>query len=154
RIEVVQWYRHAPLHNIYIQRPKSARFVLGHLRKVGLREVSRKIRSRLAERERNERWFCSGWGRIWEPGPSSAFERNLEVVFLAPIHPSGMERVVLSDELVKPASDFLFDRNSAPKNRALFDAGLLSGYEQVAGWHPMSGNTLRSKDVEDLLARA
>lgn len=68
RIQVAPWTPLAPLDDTYFVRMASLAFLLGQLRRLGPVDMSRKIRSRLAERGRNDRCVAVGRGRVLEVG--------------------------------------------------------------------------------------
>ncbi len=147
RIEVMTWRRHQRLDDVYWPRSASVRNVASYVRKVGPREVVRKIRSRLAERARNDRYFVSGCGRVMESGPDASLSEGTMVEFLAPCHAAGMERVVLDERLVRAAT--VADQPGVTVlDAAALDAG------DVRGWRPESGSDLDAGAVERLLADA
>jgi predicted dehydrogenase len=149
RIKVQQWSRHQTLDNVYVVRKAGIHSLLGYVAKVGLVEVMRKIRSRYAERTRNVRWFCSGEGEILEVGAGSSWQVGDRVVFLAPSHTGGMERVVLAEGLIRSA-----EKVQSHGKHGVLDAQPLPDIERVAGWTYDSGRVLELAQVERLLGEA
>lgn len=149
RIKVHTWSRHQTLDSVYIVRKASVSSLIGYIAKVGAKEVVRKIRSRYAERNRNVRWFCSGRGEVVEAGQGAKFQVGQAVFFLAPAHVGGMERVVLSEQLVRSA-----DTEATNHGCKVLDAEPLLDIDKVAGWNIDSGRLLQSAEVDRLLSLA
>lgn len=145
RIQVEEWNVLAPLEGAYFVRSASFHFLIGQLRRLGPVDMVRKIRSRRAERGRNERWLVTGSGLVVACGSAtSAFPLGSRVRFVAPRHPAGMERVVLHEDLCRPADggaasgvtqgEALRVSASPPNTDTRADV-----VEGLAGWHPASG---------------
>ena len=153
RIKPIVWFNIDRVEGLYFIPPKSLRFVLNYIREYGLSNVIRKIRSRMGERSRNEKFISGGLGIVIEVGPKvKNFLKGQKVVFIAPCHPKCMERVVLPPELVKhfrktlevnPAEIIYFpDINiDTAKNFC----------ENIKGWSPYSGEKLDKTYVNLLL---
>ena len=64
RIQVQSWFRHRSVTGVFFERTASVSGIVGYLRKVGPRDVIRKVVSRLSERNRNFRFLCTGVGKL------------------------------------------------------------------------------------------
>lgn len=100
RIEVEALQNLEGLEDLYFVRPRRPGFVLNYLREIGPRAVARKVRSRLGERYRNEKFLSWGLGRLLEAPNAAGLQIGRSVAFLAPAHPACVERVVLPRDLI------------------------------------------------------
>jgi predicted dehydrogenase len=126
-----------------------------YLREIGLKEVARKVRSRLGERRRNDKLVSCGVGRVLEAPVDGTFAVGALVGFVAPSHPRCVERVVLPEGLLASADDAW--------ERALDDGEVLHErmrgqaeapeLTSVAGWSPQAGARLSAPAVSDTLRR-
>jgi predicted dehydrogenase len=101
RVEVHAWRVVAPLENLYFVRPRSGRLLLNYLRELGIKDVVRKVRSRVQETARNEKFVSCGVGTVLA-GPRNGLDTGTLVAFVAPSHPACVERLVIPPELVRP----------------------------------------------------
>src|SRR5688572_6488701 len=85
-IVVSVWQSLGAIDQAFIQRERDWRLVYNYLREIGPREVWRKVKSRSAERLRNEKYVSCGLGEVLESA-SGTFAQGESVVFLAPFHP-------------------------------------------------------------------
>ena len=99
RIQVVKVTRYPPLGEQFFRRPFDARFVLAYAREIGLLNVVRKVRSRLAERVRNDRCIVAGLGTVIESKDPGVSPGSL-VPFIAPDSGPPGERYAVPRELV------------------------------------------------------
>ncbi|TWT40904.1 putative oxidoreductase YteT precursor [Phycisphaerae bacterium RAS1] len=97
RIAVRFWQPLEALRDVFLEQPRSVRRVLNYVREVGIREVLKKIRSRLAETLRDQRVIAIGAGEVLEADESSPFRPGAPVAFVAPCHPPSVERVCLPE---------------------------------------------------------
>lgn len=122
----------------FIRQP-SARLLLNYLRELGPVGVARKVRSRLAEAGRNDKWLSCGLGTIVEAPDGGRFRPGEQVVFIAPAHPPFAERLCLPEALLE-ASPI-----AAPGGRPVqLEANAAPGaeLERLAGWTRWSGAPL------------
>lgn len=139
RIQVNTWTRHQAVEGLYWVRAASALNVATYVKKVGVKEVARKVKSRAAERGRNHRWLGSGTGIVVEAGSGSKHTVGSTVRFIAPAHPQAMERVVLDDRLIAKISPC----DAPPSGKISLTSGSdLASVEGLIGWHPHSGEDL------------
>jgi predicted dehydrogenase len=140
RIDVEVWANVIPLTSVYFEPPSDWILLKNYLGEVGWREVSRKIRSRLAERPRNVRYVSCGTGRIVEADEAGGLAPGDRVAFVAPVHPAAMERVVLHHHLVTRLPD---ETSASGSGRLLYskdrhEAEVQEWSQRVAGWSPFS----------------
>ena len=76
RVQVSAWLRLRRIDDLYFVPDRDWRRVSNYVREIGTREVWRKIRSRLAERGRNEKVLAVGAGRIIEPADGERAARR------------------------------------------------------------------------------
>jgi predicted dehydrogenase len=153
RVQVSAILNLEALNDVFIVRERSVRMVWNYLREVGPRAVWLRVRSRMAESGRNEKYVSCGIGRVVE-APAGGPAVGSEVIFIAPSQPACAERLVLPAELVTAA-----DGGEVPArtgavlrlNGSARDGGWWSG---VRGWSPDSGAPLDPADCAALLARA
>jgi predicted dehydrogenase len=103
RIDVRAWRVLAAVEGLYFVRSPDPRVLWNYLGEVGPRAVWQKIRSRWAERDRNQKFIACGFGEVLE-GPADGLPAGTLVVFLAPKHPQCVDRCVLPRELVTPVA--------------------------------------------------
>lgn len=158
RIRVLSFRNLACIEGMYFVRPRSMRLLVNYLFEFGLRGVVRKVRSRLGERLRNEKYISFGIGRVIESEAGSVHRPGRFVAFLAPCHPACVERIVLNDGLAVPLEgEHRFDERAilhgSPAG-ALPDADF---WNSVAGFSEHSGRTLDANllgELHDRLKRA
>ncbi len=143
RIKVLACLSLATVEELYFVRSRSARLILNYLREIGLRDVWRKIVSRRDERLRNEKFLSVGLGLVQESGTSSRLCEGDRVVFIAPVHPRCVERLVLPADLVRPTDLVL---SVEVQNDAIvyseYIRALPGCLEKLKGWSAFSGNPL------------
>lgn len=104
RIAIEGWHPLCRVENQFIERPRSVRMVWQYLKRVGLVAVWRKIRSRLAESARNRKASAVGSGVVLEAPGGAAWRPGDRVVFFAPNHPDGRQRVCVDERFVVSAA--------------------------------------------------
>ena len=138
------WLECAPVHGLYFEQPFDLRRVFEYVKDVGAPAVARKIRSRLSERARDRKFISCGIGSLHQSKPEHlAFNIDDLRIFVAPAHPSGVDRLVLPKVLVLPISripeiiapgNFHFANwPESISSRRIFD---------LAGWNPDSGSEI------------
>jgi predicted dehydrogenase len=143
------------LHDVYLVRARSVRMLWNYLREVGPRAVWLRVRSRMAESGRNEKYVSCGVGRVLESPPGGP-PVGTEVVFVAPSHPSCAERLVLPAALVALAAG----DEAPPRADAVLrlDASVSGDadrwWREVRGWSAESGAALDPDACAGLLRRA
>ena len=99
RIQVIKITQYPLFAEQFFRRKFDLRFVLAYARDIGLRDTIRKVRSRLAERVRNERCIVAGIGRVIESGDPDVSPGSI-VRFIAPDSGPPCERYVVRRDLV------------------------------------------------------
>ena len=151
RIEVRSWFRHRAVTGVFYERRASVHGLIGYFKKVGPRDVIRKVVSRLSERNRNSRFLSTGIGKVVSAGEESTFSQGDIVSFVAPNHPRAMSRIVLDDRLVRKTH--LMSSNSY-SDQDIEVENLGADMDYVEGWHRESGLPVNSQAVDRLCARA
>jgi predicted dehydrogenase len=118
--------------------------IWNYVRHVGPTVVARKVRSRLAERNRNGKWAGIGIGTIIECPAGSGSRVGTRVVFFAPNHSVEWPRICLDQALVCDGI--------AVGHASTADAETaLAALEHLAGWLPFSGIPLDGAAVRSAL---
>lgn len=145
RIRVLACRNLARIEGMYFVRPRSVRLLVNYLFEFGLRGVLRKVRSRLGEKLRNEKYISIGIGRVVEADAACRHSEGSCVAFLAPCHPACVERIVLNDGLVIPLEDTPRFDESVILHGDQGDAETERDFwNRMAGFSEHSGNTLDS----------
>lgn len=97
------WLKCAPISGLYFEQPFDVRRVYEYVKDVGPFAVALKIRSRLSERARNHKFISCGIGSVRQPASQRPTLQDLKI-FIAPTHPLAIDRIVLPEKLVSPAS--------------------------------------------------
>ena len=85
RIQIVRWLVTEPVQEQYIIHPHSLWLLWNYWRRIGLRYVLRKIRSRVAESRRNRKVYGLGIGKVLEaPINTTELAPGSFVLFFAP----------------------------------------------------------------------
>lgn len=138
RIEVGAMLNLRPLAGVAFVRRRSPRMLLNYLRELGPAGVVRKVRSRLAEAARNDKWLSCGLGTIIEAPEGGRFRSGEQILFIAPAHPRFAERLCLPGDLLRAT------RIAAPAGPVKLHADAASApeLEPFAGWTRWSGAPL------------
>ena len=142
RIEVAAWLNLAEAKGIYFERKFNLRMLGEYIRELGWRAVYHKIRSRLAESGRNQKFYSIGVGRLLEVRDGKDFNVGDYLVFIAPLHPQVVERVVLPAQLVRQIDETLYLQYAHIDGIQHFtmpegESELL--LPELVGWHQESG---------------
>lgn len=145
-VAVTHWITVAPVEDLFFERARSISMVLDYARDIGVRPTARRIRSRRAERVRNQRFVSFGLGRVRHTSEGSTpHSRGDLVAFVSPMAPLCADHIVVHERLVydpppgSPAEEtghLLWvrdDRWLAPR--------------ELSGWSPWSGIELRDELV-------
>jgi predicted dehydrogenase len=139
------------VRDLHFVRPRSPKLLWTYWRELGVVAVARKVRSRLAEQNRNQKFVACGVGTVIEsPAASGALDVGSSVAFVAPCHPRCVDRVVLPPELVFPITaslEGLTGRDSLEFSD-LPDAGAAEALTELRGWSPHSGITISAEQGE------
>lgn len=145
RVAVRLWWPLETLRDVYLEQPRSLRRVLNYVREVGVREVWRKVRSRLAETLRDQRVIALGAGEVLE-SEAPAPPPGAPVLFVAACHPPCAERICVPAYCVRPVSGETAERLRRPGAVLLIEGRPPAGapdFSRVAGWSPYSGVDIR-----------
>lgn len=157
RIQAVELAQYPLLDGQFFRRPLKARFVLAYMRNIGLREVARKVRSRLAERIRNERCAVFGLGRVLESREPSVTPGSL-VPFIVPDGGPPSERYVVRCDLVgDPWLGAAMDELAEGWRVVRADtAGDDPDIARIAGWNAYSGSPppIARSEIATVVSRA
>lgn len=138
RVRVHVWAALAPVRGAFFSE-HGARKVLNYIAAYGVRDTWRKVRSRLAERGRNQKFVAAGLGVVAEaPGDPTRVGRL--VLFVAPIHPAAVEEVCLHRALVRPLDDASATSWDSGSVRVGNAEAPIEAIERVMGWDPLSGS--------------
>ncbi|MEO7786409.1 MAG: Gfo/Idh/MocA family oxidoreductase [Sphingomicrobium sp.] len=136
-------------------RHRDVRLLWNYWREVGLRGVVRRVRSRLAEEGRNEKWLSCGIGRVIEAAVGSMAVGEL-VRFITTAAPSCAERLCVPAQLVEPADGR--DISALPDMTILkIDEPVTpvpAGLRTILGWTSHSGEPLSGSGAKAALAAA
>ncbi len=149
RIAVSQWLLAEPITDQYITYPRNFRLLLNYVKKVGIINVLRKIRSRLAEQNRNTKVMAIGVGVVLESVKGLKPEEGELVLFFA-TNVNPLERsVVLHNDLVVAVPKNNLSESGVPKvlNIHTFPAALRS----YKAWTPWSGRVLNGAIIRNAL---
>lgn len=144
-IRPIFWYCLGPVVDQYFERPRTLRTVWHYWRELGTAAVLAKIRSRMAETDRNDKFLSVGAGTLID---SQGRRLTAQLTgFIASNHPRCQERILVHPDLVFPleeGSQFDFVHPS-PDEIAFLDAPVGTMTSQpmlasLAGWSPESGN--------------
>lgn len=144
------------LTGLYFEPPSSVRLLWNYVRSAGPLEVLRKVRSRRAERDRNEKFVSCGVGSVLEAPAHLAHLLGRPVVFIATAHPACAERLAIDGSLIQEAPVQL----GALAEDAPHLLHIADGTEDDAWWNPVggwtsdSGWTIDPGAAEHLLQRA
>ncbi len=142
RVRVRVWWPLERLRDVFLEQPRSFHRLWHYYREVGLRELARKVRSRMRETLRDRRFVCLGAGEVLETDEDADIGPGSPVAFVAPSHPECVERVVLPQEFTLPIPAELLTRLSRPEGVCLYRAATPSEtlrWDDVAGWSRHSG---------------
>ena len=135
RILILDWLEQEPIGDQFVTYDRSVRLVWNYVRRIGVRSVLRKIRSRASESGRNSRIFGIGVGQIVETQNHSAWRVGETVLFLATSHVDSESTVVVQPEFVStiPTSEI------GDMTQQAQPPGWLADLREYQGWSPFSG---------------
>jgi len=155
RVRPVIWCLLIPVAEQYFVPERGWRLLWDYTRRVGVANVWRKVRSRLQERDRNEKYLSVGIGVLEEGPKNSGFAPGETVVFLASNHPRCVDRLVLEKGFLRcidagktqfPASGIrLVKRPSLAGDARL---------TRFAGWSSFSGEAAPGEEFTAALLNA
>jgi len=146
-IRPIFWYCLGPVVDQYFERPRSLGTVWSYWKELGTAAVVAKIRSRLAEADRNDKYLSVGAGSLIDSEGRCVTGRLTG--FIAPNHPRCQERILAHEDLVFPLAESSLAESARrqPDEIAFLDApvGTLSDLPMLAslaGWSPDAGSSL------------
>lgn len=154
RIAVRVWAPVEDVDDVYFAPARELRRLWNYVWEVGPVRLMRKVLSRLREGGRNEKFVAVGIGEIIEAPDGDSLTGT--VVFVAPLHPRAVERVVLSREWLSPCPEGL----AAPNEEELvcFEPGVIDpghrGFQEVRAASVHSGEPLDEALLAELLESA
>ncbi len=120
RVKVLAMKNLERIEGMFYIRPRSLRLVANYLLEIGFRQLFRKIRSRMRETGRNEKFLSCGMGIVLEAPPGGTFQEGQEVIFLANCHPPCVERLVLPEGFMAiPSDPIVLPREAIEKGSVL-----------------------------------
>ena len=155
RIQVLDWQELAQVPEMYVRPRRHWRTLVNYWEEFGLREVVKKVRSRLSEeRFRNRKYISCGLGRLIEGAASRAWPSGCMVVFLAPCHPRCVERITLLVGLVQLVSPVAPISDNVRFFASVHGGDFPHGWSEWAGWSEFSGVPLDLERVQIYLTQA
>lgn len=159
RIQPHDWVNVRRVEDMYYVRRPTLRLLVNYQKEIGVRNVGTKIRSRLREKGRNQKWLSCGMGTIMEVADlGGAVHRPLavgvRVVFVAPSHPRCMERIVLPVQLLRQTSSPTAGEEGLVRFFAEAPALLSTAdaLDSLTAWTPDSGASLDAIGLEEVLS--
>lgn len=161
RIQVRAWATLSRIDGLYFVRGRSMRTLLNYLAEVEPADLLRKVRSRLGEAARNEKFLSVGLGSVIDGPPGTHIRVGRGVAFVAPTHPECVERVCLPAELLRTADLETFPRDRASGSNELVHLSVRGPHEpsvdrliaKLAGWSPHSGWALEGVEASEAVDR-
>lgn len=147
-IDVLVWQTLGPVTGQYIERKFDIRYVLNYISRLGIRSVLDKVRSRRNEKKRNRKVAALGLGRVVAAPIGKKFNIGDVIVFFAPNHPDGSQRLALNEDLV-----IGYDAKPAQVLNSSSVAGFLEALSTEFGWSSLSGKSLNKKLVRTQLQK-
>lgn len=149
-VAVAAWFVVARVDDQYIVRQRSMKLLLNYIREIGLFRVIHKIRSRLKEKGRNDKYVSIGIGRVIHPSARSKFGKDDFVVFVATNHPACVNRICIDYRFTLCVNDLC--RSIRESQDLLYYASppllICDDLKQYFGWTPLSG-----RDVNEALVK-
>ncbi len=132
-VEVTKWLCLGPVERSYFHYPFSLK-ILWNYRSIGVKEVSKKVLSRMKNHDLSQRYLSIGEGRVYRSN-SPEFLEGESVCFIAPNHPEGLTRVALYPRFLEKKDFDICDDgvrwSSLGKGEHLF--------KELRGFDPLSG---------------
>ncbi|MFH1746081.1 MAG: Gfo/Idh/MocA family oxidoreductase [Planctomycetota bacterium] len=142
RIAVRAWWPLERLHDVQVDQPRRLARLWHYYREVGLRELTRKVRSRLRETLRDRRFFCIGLGEVLETDADTVPAVGSLVAFITPSHPECVERVCLPVTFTTAVTDEVWRQATQSGGVCLYRGEPPSDHpdwDNLAGWSRFSG---------------
>ena len=154
RIRVTHIVNLLPVHDMHYVRPRSWRMLYNYAREVGIAGVLRRVRSRLGETSRNDKYLSCGVGYVIEDGAGgdAALSTGTPVGFIAPCHPPAAERLVVYRRLVI-ATSALPDEPGLIRHRRQ-DGAVDPALASLCGYVPASGIEIDAVTIANAIIAA
>lgn len=149
RIDVSVWVLLGPVRDQYIVPERRLNVLRNYTLRLGPAAVIRKVKSRLMEAGRNQKFVSAGLGVVIEAPQGASLEPGRQVLFVACNHPRCLERVTAHESLVMEWTGTEPSAGSAELRffDATGDNESSAASEAVAGWSPYSGDRLDTEAV-------
>ncbi len=144
RIDIAWLVTDRDMSEQFVLPPRSLRLLLNYVRRVGVVQVVRKVRSRIAESHRNRKFSAIGFGYVIEAPDSDESDVRVgdPVLFYSPCTGLDSARAVLDKALVIRVA-----------RRLLPDKATLSpALTELAGWSPHAGIALDRQEIRSALS--
>ena len=142
RINIHWIMPHQDMSEQYVLPLRNLRLIITYLKRVGLIYVIRKIRSRLAEAQRNKKFACVGFGQVLEAPNSIDVSAGDLVLFYAPSINLDAARAVIDRDLTYRVDQAL----------AATGAFIHPSLAKLAGWSPYAGIDLPAESIKQALS--
>ena len=143
-LSLVRWLYKEPINHQFIVHPRSVWLVWNYLKRVGLRSVFLKIKSRLAEEKRNCRMSGIGIGQLINFPSDSLQASGKFVLFFVPNHNTESNYLIVDD-------NFVIDLPSICEFSDYPILDLPESLRKMVGWTRYSGIPADFSDVKDSL---
>lgn len=147
-IKNIKWVYFQPIKDQYVERKFSLSLLFNYIKKIGIKWVLIKIKSRYNEKERNKKYFGIGTGFIEKAPLNSKFNYNDSVVFFAPNNSINYSFLVLNKIFVEKYTDIIEEPISFEEILKSREYIFLSSY---ASWSSFSGNVLADFEISNSL---
>ena len=144
RIAVSYWKELAPVTDQYVDPCRSVRYLWYYLRRHGVENVWRKIRSRLAESRRNRKVVAMGLGTVRSASSGGSLEPGQDVLFFAPNHRPNPSLLCLHEAFARP-----FEASRGLWRRGTDSVEVPDALRKYIGWSPYSGIIPDRTDVAE-----
>ena len=148
RIQVLEWYSFFPIHDQFIEQPRSIRMIWNYFRRVGALAVWQKIRSRLNEKSRDCKVAAIGIGVVLDASGNILFKSGDSVFFFACNHPVSPSRICVDSSFVM---QLLGEDANASFGKQSFD--LPEELNPYVGWSMFSGVNIDTERVRQGLQK-
>ena len=146
------------LEDLYFVRKPELSRLTGYIRELGIKAVTEKIKSRLSESIRNEKYFLCGLGTV-KKSACDKFAEGAHVVFALPAAPKAAERLLVnglfakacSPEITKKFSEDSYLLLAEKKDLNFCDQTISRLLNNFEAWEPDSGIKLEQSEINNFL---
>lgn len=146
RLLLVKWLYREPIDHQFITYPKSGWLLWNYLRRVGIRAVATKVKSRLSEQSRNKKVAGIGIGRVVDLQDDFSQCIGRAVLFFAPNHSPNSQCLIVD-------SSFLVDLPSVSESSHVEVSELPGSLKKMVAWSRYSGLPVKRSEIQDSLKR-